>query len=77
MFLRLLAKICPLIIRNELQVSKTSLLLLTLRLPATKEIGDVCTHAEKGRLRNSVANRVPASRWQGILFRINCEIISG
>ena len=61
MFLRLLAKICPLIIRNELQVSKTSLLLLTLRLPATKEIGDVCTHAEKGRLRNSVANRVPAS----------------
>ena len=34
-------------------------------------------HAEKGRLRNAVANRVPASRWQGILFRINCEIISG
>ena len=33
-------------------------------------------HAEKGRLRNAVANRVPASRWQGILFRINCEIIS-
>ena len=34
-------------------------------------------HAEKGRLRNAVTYRVPASRWQGILFRINCEIISG
>ena len=37
-------------------------------------------HAENGRLRNAVAYRVPASRWQswqGILFRINCEIISG
>ena len=30
----------------------------------------------KGSLRNAVANRVPAARWQGILFRINCEIIS-
>ena len=28
-------------------------------------------HTEKGRLRIAVANRVPASRWQGILFRIN------
>ena len=31
-------------------------------------------HAEKGRLRNTVANCVPAPRWRGILFRINHEI---
>ena len=30
-------------------------------------------HAEKGRLRNTVANCVPAPRWRGILFRINHE----
>ena len=30
--------------------------------------------AEKGRLRNTVADCVPAPRWQGILFRINHEI---
>ena len=45
--------------------------------PACKRLLFPLLHAEKGRLRNAVANRVPASRWQGILFRINCEIISG
>ena len=47
------------------------------RLPACRRLLFPLLHAEKGRLRNAVANRVPASRWQGILFRINCEIISG
>ena len=46
-------------------------------LPACRHLLFPLLHAEKGRLRNAVANRVPASRWQGILFRINCEIISG
>ena len=46
-------------------------------LPACRRLLFPLLHAEKGRLRNAVANRVPASRWQGILFRINCEIISG
>ena len=46
-------------------------------LPACRRLPFPLLHAEKGRLRNAVANRVPASRWQGILFRINCEIISG
>ena len=48
-----------------------------LVLPACRRLLFPLLHAEKGRLRNAVANRVPASRWQGILFRINCEIISG
>ena len=47
-------------------------------LPACRHLLFPLLHAEKGRLRNAVANRVPASRWQGtILFRINYEIISG
>ena len=46
-------------------------------LPACRRLLFPLLHAEKGRLRNAVANRVPASRWQGILFRINREIISG
>ena len=46
-------------------------------LPACRRLLFPLLHAEKGRLRNAVANRVPASRWQDILFRINCEIISG
>ena len=46
-------------------------------LPACRRLLFPLLHAEKGRLRNAVANRVPAFRWQGILFRINCEIISG
>ena len=46
-------------------------------LPAYRRLLFPLLHAEKGRLRNAVANRVPASRWQGILFCINCEIISG
>ena len=46
-------------------------------LPACRRLLFPLLHAGKGRLRNAVANRVPASRWQGILFRINCEIISG
>ena len=46
-------------------------------LPACRRLLFPLLHAEKGCLRNAVANRVPASRWQGILFRINCEIISG
>ena len=50
---------------------------LTESLPACRRLLFLLLHAEKGRLRNAVANRVPASRWQGILFRINCEIISG
>ena len=46
-------------------------------LPACRHLLFPLLHAEKGCLRNAIANRVPASRWQGILFRINCEIISG
>ena len=46
-------------------------------LPKGRRLLFPLLHAEKGRLRNAVTNRVPASRWQGILFRINCEIISG
>ena len=46
-------------------------------LPACRRLLFPLLHAEKGHLRNAVANRVPASRWQGILFGINCEIISG
>ena len=49
----------------------------TMFLPACRRLLFPLLHAEKGRLRNAVVNRVPASRWQGILFRINCEIISG
>ena len=37
-----------------------------LRLPACRRLLFPLLHAEKGRLRNAVANRVPASRWQGI-----------
>ena len=48
-----------------------------IELPACRRLLLPLLHAEKERLRNAVANRVPASRWQGILFRINCEIISG
>ena len=47
----------------------------TSLLPACRRLLFTLLHAGKGRLRNAVANRVPASRWQGILFRINCEII--
>ena len=46
-------------------------------LPACRRLLFPLLHAEKGRLCNAIANRVPASRWRGILFRINCEIISG
>ena len=46
-------------------------------LPACTRLLFPLLHAEKGSLRNAVANRVTASRWQGILFLINCEIISG
>ena len=46
-------------------------------VPACRRLLYPLLHAEKGRLRNAVANRVPASRWQGILFRINCAITSG
>ena len=46
-------------------------------LPACRRLLFPLLHVEKRRLRNAVANRVPASRWQGILFRINYEIISG
>ena len=35
-------------------------------LPACRRLLFPLLHAEKGRLRNAVANRVPASRWQGI-----------
>ena len=48
-----------------------------LYLPAYRRLLFPLLHAEKGRLRNAVANRVAASRWQGILFRLNCEIICG
>ena len=46
-------------------------------LPACRRLLFPLLYAEKGRLRSAVASRVPASRWQAILFRINCEIISG
>ena len=62
--------------RLALPVKKRSCKMLEKRLPACRRLLFPLLHAEKGRLRNAVANRVPASRWQGILFRINCEIIS-
>ena len=46
-------------------------------LPACRRLLFPLLHAEKGRLRNAVANRVLASRWQGILFCINYQIIPG
>ena len=46
-------------------------------LPACRRLLFPLLHAEKGHLRNAVANHGPVSRWQGILFCINCEIISG
>ena len=49
----------------------------TQYLPACRRLLFPLLHTEKGRLRNAVANRVLAPRWQGTLFRINCEIISG
>ena len=51
--------------------------LLSAVLPACRRLLFPLLRAEKGRLRKAVANRVPASCWQGILFRINYEIISG
>ena len=39
-----------------------------IRLPACRRLLFPLLHAEKGRLRNAVANRVPASRWQGTDF---------
>ena len=51
--------------------------LAALKLPACRRLLFPLLHAEKGRLRNAVANRVPATRRQNILFRINCEKISG
>ena len=53
-------------------------IVLNKLLPACRRLLFPLLHAEKGRLRNAVANRVPASLWQeGTLFRINYEIISG
>ena len=40
-----------------------SFLRLALSLPACRRLLFPLLHAEKGRLRNAVANRVPASRW--------------
>ena len=45
-------------------------LVYNLQLPACRRLLFPLLHAEKGHLRNAVANRVPESRWQGILFRI-------
>ena len=58
--------------RHVLKISR-----LARSLPACRRLLFPLLYAEKECLRNAVANRVPASRWQGILFRINCEIISG
>ena len=65
--------------RNSTRIFGNSLSLLEVqnKLPACKCLQFPLLYAGKGRLRNAVANRVPASRRQGILFRINCEIISG
>ena len=46
-------------------------------LPGCRRLLFPLLHAEKGPLCNAIANRVPASCWQGILFCINREIISG
>ena len=62
---------------QELLTEEKPVYLPEVRLPACRRLLFPLLHAEKGRLRNAVANRVPVSRWQGILFRINCEIISG
>ena len=52
-------------------------LALPVGLPACRRLLFPLLHAKKGRLRNAVANRVPESRWHGILFRISYVIISG
>ena len=70
---------CHMVMNNKLLLksSKDHIKKSHPKLPACRRLLFPLLHAEKGRLRNAVANRVPASRWQGILFRINCEIISG
>ena len=46
-------------------------------LPGCRRLLFPLLQAEKERLCNAIANRDPASCWQGILFCINCEITSG
>ena len=73
----------PLVMENTIikQVVETKFLRVItdqhLSLPACRRLLFPLLHLEKRRLRNAIVNCVPASRWQGILFRINCEIISG
>ena len=64
---------------NSTRISGNSLSLLQVqnKLPTCRRLLFALLHTGKGRLRNAVADRVPASRRQGILFRNNCEIISG
>ena len=42
-------------------------------LPARRRLLFPLLHAEKGRLRNAVANRVPASRWVPKILGTCCD----
>ena len=43
------------------------------QLPACRRLLFPLLHAEKGRLRNAVANRVPASCWVPKILRTRCD----
>ena len=43
------------------------------RLPACRRLLFPLLHSEKGRLRNAVANRVPASRWVPKILGTWCD----
>ena len=43
------------------------------RLPACRRLLFPLLHSEKGRLRNAVANRVPASRWVPKILGTCCD----
>jgi len=46
---------------------------LNRKLPACRRLLFPLLHAEKGRLRNAVANRVPASRWVPKILGTCCD----
>ena len=50
-----------------------TVVMFEFRLPACRRLLFPLLHAEKGRLRNTVANRVPASRWVPKILRTCCD----
>ena len=50
-----------------------SLAFVHVYLPACRRLLFPLLHAEKGRLRNAVANRVPASRWVPKILGTRCD----